>query len=177
MEFLNKKTIIIFMLVTMICSACGPRIIRGRPPFISIASLALQNDQLSAAFNISNQNGEPMEIDGIDIQVVIEEAELTRYNSDFSLTVGANSVEEVLVEQLPDEFTQKLLSSLESGDVNSLPFQLEGQVSTLADGMLRFKNKGYLYPVPGKPGHFRSATTHASKIHSDDPFREIDDRQ
>lgn len=177
MEFLNKKTIVIFVLVMLACTACGPSIIRGRPPFISIASLTLIDDQLSAAFNVSNQNGEPMEIDGIEIRVNVEEAELTRYNSDFRLTIGSNSVEEVLVEQLPDEFTQSLLASLENGDVNSLPFRLEGKVYTQADGELRFKNKGYLYPVPGRPNQFRSATTHASKIDSDDPFHEIDDKQ
>ena len=40
--------------------------------------------------------------------------------------------------------------------------------------ILKFRNKGYLYPVPGKPGQFRSATTHSTRIHGDDPFREVD---
>jgi len=177
MEFLKDRSIILMLLVILACTACGPNIIRGKPPFISIASLTLEGDQLSADFNISNHNGEPMEIDGIEIRVQVEDAVLTRYNSDFNLKIGANSTEEILVEQLPDEFTQELLTSLESGEVSSLPFHLEGKVNTLADGTLQFRNKGYLYPVPGKPGRFRSATTHSSRIHGDDPFREIDDKQ
>ena len=177
MEFLKCKTIVLVLLTSLACTACGPSIIRGKPPFISIAGLALAGEQLSADFNISNQNGEPMEITGIEIEVQVEEAVLTRYNSNFELTISANSTEEVLVEQLPDEFTQQLLTSLEGGEVASLPFSLHGQVYTVADGVLKFRNKGHLYPVPGKPGQFRSATTHSSRIHSEDPFREIDDRQ
>ena len=61
------------------------------------------------------------------------------------------------------------------GDVPNLPFRLEGRVHTEEDGFLRFKHKGHLYPVPGKPGQFRSATTQSSRIREDDPYREIED--
>jgi len=176
MEFLKYRTVLLVLLISLACAACGPSIIRGQAPFISIASLALDGEQLSADFNVSNRNGEPMEIIGIEIQVQVEEAILTRYNSDFNLTIGANSTEEVFVEQLPDEFTQQLLTSLEGGEVASLPFSLDGQVNTVADGILKFRNKGHLYPVPGKPGQFRSATTHSSRIRGDDPFKEVDDK-
>ena len=118
-----------------------------------------------------------MDIDGIEIQVQVEDAVLTRYNSDFKLKISANGTEEILVEQLPDEFTQQLLASLQSGEVSSLPFQLEGKVNTLLDGTLQFRNKGHLYPVPGRPGQFRSATTHSSRVHGDDPYRVIPDKQ
>jgi len=106
-----------------------------------------------------------------------EEAELTRYNEDFRLTVGANSTEVIEVEQFPDAFVQDLLVSLQDGEVPSLPFRLEGRVHTEENGFLKFKHKGHLYPVPGKPGHFRSATTQSSRIRQDDPFKEIDDDQ
>jgi len=177
MEFLKYRSIIPVLLSLLVCSSCGPSIIRGKPPFISIAGLSLEGQQLSADFNIHNQNGEPMDIDGIEIQVQVEEAILTRYNSDFKLSISANGTEEILVEQLPDEFTQQLLTSLQSGEVSSLPFSLEGKVSTLLDGTLQFRNKGHLYPVPGRPGQFRSATTHSSRVHGEDPFRVIDDKQ
>jgi LEA14-like dessication related protein len=177
MEFLKNRLIIPVLFTLLICTACGPSIIRGKPPFISIASLTLEGQQLSADFNIHNQNGEPMDIEGIEIQVQVEDAVLTRYNSDFKLKISANGTEEILVEQLPDEFTQQLLASLQSGEVSSLPFQLEGKVNTLLDGTLQFRNKGHLYPVPGRPGQFRSATTHSSRVHSDDPYRVIPDKQ
>ena len=89
--------------------------------------------------------------------------------------VGANSTEIVEVEQFPDAFVQDLLASLRDGEVASLPFRLEGRVHTEKDGFLRFKHKGHLYPIPGKPGQFRSASTQSSRIGQDDPFREIDD--
>lgn len=177
MEILKTRSIIPALLALLICSACGPSIIRGKPPFISIASLSLQGEQLSADFNIHNPNGEPMNIDGIEIEVQVEEALLTRYNSDFKLEISANGTEDILVEQLPDEFTQQLLNSLHNGEVASLPFRLEGTVNTVLDGRLEFRNKGYLYPVPGRPGEFRSATTHSSRVHGEDPFRVIDDKQ
>jgi LEA14-like dessication related protein len=177
MEFLKSPSSITVLLTLLICTACGPSIIQGQPPFISIAGLSLEGQQLSADFNIHNPNGEPMEIDGIEIEVQVEEAVLTRYNSDFKLTVGANSTEEILVEQLPDDFTQQLLKSLQSGEVSSLPFRLEGKANTLLDGTLHFRNKGHLYPVPGRPGQFRSATTHSNRVHGEDPFRVIDDKQ
>jgi len=177
MQILNKRTILILVLMMLALSACGPNIIKGKPPFINIANLILADEKLSATFTIHNPNGEPMEIEGVEIRVEVQDADLTRYDSDFKIRIDSNSTEEIFVEQLPDDFTRELLASVESGELISLPFKLEGLVHTLGDGDLRFRNKGHLYPVPGRPGQFRSATTHSSKIDSEDPFREIDDRQ
>lgn len=173
MQLLKTRTFLAVLLLIFACAACGPKIIQGRPPFISIASLSMENERLKAVFTVSNQNGEPMDIRGIDIRVQLEETELTQYNEDFSLTIDANSAEDVTVEDLPDDFTRDLLASLEQGDIISIPFELDGRVNTLGDGTLRFSNKGHLYPVPGRPGQFRSATTHSSRIDSDDPFKEV----
>ena len=73
-------------------------------------------------------------------------------------------------EELPDEFTRSLLDSLGSGEVKSLAFDLNGKVHTLEDSYLSFAHKGYLYPVPGKPGYFRSAATQAKGLHREEQF-------
>jgi hypothetical protein len=155
------------MIVTL---SCGPNIIKGRPPFISISSMSLIDDRLSADFDISNQNGVPMTITMIDITVTVNEVELTRENRAFELEIGANSAEEVSVEELPDEFTRELLESLANKEVKSLPFDLEGRVQTLEDGFLAFSHKGHLYPVPGKPGYFRSAVTRSQGLRREEDF-------
>jgi hypothetical protein len=155
------------MIVTL---SCGPNIIKGRPPFISISSMSLIDDRLSADFDISNQNGVPMTITMIDITVTVNEVELTRENRAFELDIGANSAEEVSVEELPDEFTRELLESLANKEVKSLPFDLEGRVQTVEDGFLAFSHKGHLYPVPGKPGYFRSAVTRSQGLRREEDF-------
>lgn len=159
------------MAVSMIVTlSCGPNIIKGRPPFISISGMSLIDDRLSADFDISNQNGVPMKITMIDITVTVNEVELTRENRTFELEIGANSAEEVNVEELPDEFTRELLESLANKEVKSLPFDLEGRVRTVEDGFLAFSHKGHLYPVPGKPGHFRSAVTRSKGLRREEDF-------
>lgn len=176
MQYLNPRTFVSMALLLVVCAACGPSIIRGQPPFISIGSLHLDGRDISVVFTISNQNGEPMDIIGAEISVDLDEAELSRYNENFKLTIDANSAEEITVDQRLDESTAELLSSLQKGELISLPFKLEGRVNTLADGYLKFRNKGHLYPVPGRPGQFRSATTHSSRIDGDDPYKVIENR-
>lgn len=161
---------LLLLLMTASLASCGPQIIKGRAPFISISGMSLIEDRLSADFDIRNQNGVPMTINRIDITVTVNDIELTRENRDFDLIIDANSAEEVHVEELPDDFTRNLLASLEGGEVKSLPFDLEGRVGTVEDGFLSFSHKGHLYPVPGRPGHFRSAVTQAKGLQRDDKF-------
>jgi len=161
---------LLILLTVLSCTSCGPQVIKGRPPFISISDMALDENRLSAEFDIRNQNGIPMTIDRVDITVTVNDVELVREQRSFDLIVGANSAEHVIVEELPDGERLALLESLETGEVRSLPFDLEGTVHTDEDGNLRFSQKGYLYPVPGRPGQFRSTVTQAQGLQRDDKF-------
>ncbi len=158
------------MLIAACCISCGPQVIKGRPPFISISGMSQIENRLSVDFDIRNQNDVPMTIDRVDITVTVNDVELARNNRKFDLVVGANSAERVQVEELPDEFSRSLLDSLESGEVKSLPFDLKGKVHTVEDGDLAFEHKGYLYPVPGKPDHFRAAVTQAQGLQREEKY-------
>jgi LEA14-like dessication related protein len=160
-----------FLLLTAIfCISCGPQVIKGRSPFISISGMSLTESKLSADFDIRNQNGIPMTIDMIDITVTVNDVDFVRENRSFDMIIGANSAEQVHVEELPDEGRQALLESLEKGEVKSLPFDLKGRVHTVEDGYLTFEQKGYLYPVPGRPGDFRATVTQAQGLQREEKF-------
>jgi LEA14-like dessication related protein len=169
-ELKHAARLFVLLIMATCCISCGPQVLKGRPPFISISSMSLVESKLSAVFDIRNENGLPMTIDRIDITVRVNEVELTRKNDKYDLLIGTNSTEQVRVDELPDEFKQRLLDSLESGEVKSLPFDLKGNVHTVEDGTLYFAHKGYLYPVPGKPGHFRSAVTQAQRLQREKDF-------
>ncbi|HMB60166.1 MAG TPA: hypothetical protein VKN35_09670, partial [Xanthomonadales bacterium] len=108
---------------------------------------------------IRNINDVDMTIDAIDITIRARDSEFTRHNSALKLTLDPNATEEVAVDNMPDEIARPLLNDLESGTISSLPFSLQGRVHTLEDGYLSFEHEGHLYPIPGKPGQFRSATS------------------
>lgn len=170
----NKDTafrpvfLLLLFFAIFLVSACGPTVIKGRPPFINISDMKLQGETLSASFAISNQNEEEMVIDAVDITVMINDTRLTRHDRRLELTIDANSTEDVHVETMPDEFTRSLLASLNSGELQSLPFDLSGRVLTRKHGYLEFEQTGYLYPVPGRPGQFRSAVTRAKGLKRED---------
>lgn len=159
-----------FALLALGCASCGPQVIKGRPPFIGIAGMSLQNGVLATDFRIANQNGVAMTIQAVDITVTVEGSTLTREQGERGLSIDANSSEELRVERPADESTRRLLGSLERREVQSLSFELAGRVRTQEDGHLRFEHRGHFYPVPGRPGYFRSAVTQADKLRREDPL-------
>lgn len=156
---LMKIRLFVLLSSLVLCTACGPHQVKGQPPFIGISSLSMQENSLSARLDVRNINDVQLDIDAIDIKFLVRDAELTHYVNNFRLTVDPNTTEEVSLEELPDIHARQQLMELENGDVSSLPFSLEGRVHTIRDGYLSFKNQGHLYPVPGRPGQFRSASS------------------
>jgi len=159
-----------FALLALGCASCGPQVIEGRPPFIGIAGMSLQNDVLATDFRIANQNGVEMNIQAVEITVTVDGDTFTREQGERQLAIGANSSEELRVERPADDAARRLLGSLERREVPSLTFELAGRVRTQEDGYLRFEHKGHFYPVPGRPGYFRSAVTQADKLRREDPL-------
>ena len=154
--------------LALVVAACGPKLITGRAPFVSIAGMTLEGDMLETDYDIANQNGVKMNIDEFEVSVVVESKALTRYLRREKLPIDANSSERVSNRSRPEAFSANLLRSLENGDIDSLPFTLEGRVNTAEDGVLRFDQKGHLYRVPGRPGRFRAAVMQASELVRDD---------
>lgn len=158
------------VLLALGCASCGPQVIKGRPPFIGISVMSLQGDVLAAEFRINNQNGVTMNIQAAEITVTVNGTTLIREWGDRQLSIDANSSEELRVERPADESTHRLLASLENREVQSLPFELAGRVRTQEDGYLSFEYRGHFYPVPGRPGHFRSAVTQTERLRRQDPL-------
>jgi LEA14-like dessication related protein len=161
----------LFLLLAFVLAGtgCGPKVIKDRPPFVSISSMSMEGGMLATTFDIANQNGVSLEVDSTEIKVNVRDTELVRYDSQEKFTIGANSTEKITARLELADFTQTLLLSLDSGELDSLSIDLTGQVHTNKEGNLRFEQKGYLYRVPGRPGQFRSAVTQAKELVRDEP--------
>ena len=168
-RLLRFVSLLLAVAAALAAAACGPKVIKGRPPFVSISAMNLDGGELVTRFDIANNNGVAMNIDTAEITVSVRDSELTRYESREPLLVGANSTEAVTARLEPEDFTLTLLRSLDSGELDSLSIAIAGRVHTLEDGNLRFEQEGYLYRVPGRPGQFRSAVTQAKGLVRDEP--------
>jgi hypothetical protein len=104
-----------------------------------------------------NLNGVDLDIKSIDFRLTVNENEdeLFVYNGPVDTNIVANGTETWSVEVVESESSRKLLDSLENGEIKSLPYALKGSVNSKDDGTLRFEYEGHIYPLPGKPGHFR----------------------
>lgn len=156
---MKSANLLLLILTICLCAACGPHKVKGKAPVVSISSLTIQGENLAATFNIRNINDVPLDIEQIQITIRVQDTELTRHVESIGLSIDPNTTEEIAVQKLPDQFARELLASLEQPDVTNLPFFLEGEMRTQQDGNVPFRYEGYLYPVPGRPGQYRSASS------------------
>jgi hypothetical protein len=104
-----------------------------------------------------NLNGVDLDVMSIDFRLTVNEGEdeLFVYNGPVETNIVANGTETWSVDVVESEASRVLLNSLENGEIKSLPYALKGSVTSKNDGKLRFEYEGHIYPLPGKPGHFR----------------------
>ena len=159
MEFM-KLRFCLQLSILALCTACGgAHQVKGESPFVRISSLSVDEHSLTAEFDIHNINDVKMDIDAIDIRITGPSSELGHFAGDLRLSIDPNTTEEVSLQETAGQDTENILHELESGQISSMAFSLEGRVHTGDDGYLSFRNEGHLYPVPGRPGQFRSASS------------------
>jgi len=145
----------LLILIALLCSACGAHIIRGASPIVQMNELSHEGKNLSLQLSMRNLNGVELIIHSIDFSLSVEENVLFTYEGPAETTIAANGTETWAVEVEESDSGRTLLEKLQSGDINSLPYALEGSIKTADDGTLRFEYEGHIYPVPGRPGRFR----------------------
>lgn len=138
-------------------TACGGGLIRGQPPLVGISALQLESQQIRTRIDIHNPNDVDMEIDTIEMSMKISDTDLGLHSTRLGLDIHPNGTEEIGFDFPSDSSARQLLAELEQGEVNSLPYALEGTVRDATGGSEKFSQQGYLYPVPGRPGRFRGA--------------------
>ena len=124
---------------------------------VRITELSHQDNMINLQVNMRNINGVDLDIQSIDFRLSVNDSEdeLFAYQGPVDTNIVANGTESWSVDVEESAATRELLDKLESGDIKSLPYALKGSVISTGDGTLRFEYEGHIYPLPGKPGHFR----------------------
>jgi len=143
------------VLAIMLCTACGTKLIRGESPLVRMTELSHQDSNITLQVSMRNINGVALDIQSIDFSLSVDDKELFTYQGPAETNIIANGTETWSVEVKESQSSRDLLGTLENGDVKSLPYSLKGSVVSKEDGTMRFQHDGHIYPLPGRPGHFR----------------------
>lgn len=146
---------IIAISAIMVMTACGTKLMRGAAPIVRMIELSHTGDTISLQLSLRNLNGVELDIRAIDFKLSVEESELFSYNGPAETNIVANGTETWTVEVEESQSSKELLDKLQAGDVMSLPYSLTGSIIAIDESKLRFSHEGHIYPVPGRPGHFR----------------------
>ena len=154
---MDKKysLVMAMLLLVMLVSACGPKLIRGESPMVRISELSHQDNNVSLQLSIRNVNDEALDILDIDFSLSSDDQQLLAYTGTAIININANGTETWSVGIAESGTTRQRLDALQDGEIKSLPYTLEGTISTRESGRLRFEYEGHLYPLPGRAGHFR----------------------
>ena len=147
----------LLVLALMFSVACGSKVVRGESPLVRMTELSHQDNIINLQVSMRNLNGVDLDIMSADFRLTVNDNtdELFAYNGPVDTNIVANGTESWSVEVEESQASRDLLESLEKGEIKSLPYKLKGSVTSKDDGKLRFEYEGHIYPLPGKPGHFR----------------------
>jgi len=153
----NHPGIFLLLSIVLLCASCGSNIVRGESPVIRITELSHGDDNIELQLSMRNLNGVDLNVQSIDFRLTVDDnkEELIVYSGPVAINITANGIESWSVEAAESEAGKSLLDKLENGELMSLPYQLKGSIGSKDDGTMRFEYDGHLYPLPGRPGHFR----------------------
>jgi outer membrane lipoprotein-sorting protein len=143
------------LLVAVLASGCGTKIIKGATPMVRMNELSHQDGNITLELSMRNLNGVELDIQTIDFSLSVSDDELFSYKGPAETNIVANGTETWTVQVEESESSRELLNTLQNGEVKSLPYSLKGSIFSQEDGDLRFEHEGHIYPLPGRPGQFR----------------------
>jgi len=153
--FSRHLPFLLLLLAVLLSVGCGTKIIKGAAPMVRMNELSHQDNRITISLSMRNLNGIELDINTIDFSLSVNDDDLISYQGSATTNIVANGTEVWTLEVEESESSRELLESLQNGDVKSLPYELKGTVVSQQDGNLRFSHEGHIYPLPGRPGHFR----------------------
>ena len=156
----STRTAVSFSLALLICAALlaacgGTKRVRGEAPFVDITSWSIDGQELSAALRVRNVNDEALPVSGIQLDIDLDGESLVSHLETTDIEVAANGSERVDLVMTATEAGTALLSELQGGERQSLPYHFEGWVQETDGKKMRYQRDGHIYTVPGRPGQFR----------------------
>lgn len=143
----------VLLISVVVLAACATRVVTGHPPQVDLHALARDGQVITLDLNLRNVNDESLTLSQMDLRLELGDELLLHINQSLHLTVPARGRERVRVELAGGLAGLEVLGAVEQE--GSRPWRLQGSLLNEHGRGMNVEAKGWLYPVPGRPGHFR----------------------
>ncbi len=155
---MNYRCLSAYLLIlsaALTIASCASQGVRGQSPFVQINGLKIQDQSLSLDLGVRNVNSEAINIEHIEFSISLDETSLAIYKAASQANIIANGTENLRFELVPSIEGLELLNKLQDGEYPNLEYSLEGMFLVNENKKMKVRSTGHIYPVPGRPGHFR----------------------
>lgn len=152
----STRTTIMFLAGVMLLAACtGQRFVRGEMPLIGIDSLERSGNTLTVILAVRNINDQTFEISALSFDLLVDDIQLARGDSQMPVTIAARSRERIRIETTGIPAGLEKLEALAGGERRNLPWSMDISLSNERGRSRDAEISGWLHAVPGQPGRFR----------------------
>lgn len=136
------------------CTA-GSMDVRLEPPALQVESLRMDGEEVHLGLRIHNRNDHELVLHSAAMEMRVNDNELFNATHELALDIGPRGRELVRLDAPALPSGAKILNAPQPSPDASFEFELSSEI--VIDGQKDAKNveQGFLYPVPGQPGHFR----------------------
>lgn len=136
------------------CST-GSMDVRLDPPTVRVESLWIEGERVNLSLRIHNRNDHPLLLESVAVAMRIKDAELFDASRALDLDISPRGRELVRMDAPALPGGAQLLTRVKSSPEAGLEFELSSEITIDDQKDAKSVDQGFLYPVPGQPGHFR----------------------
>jgi hypothetical protein len=136
------------------CST-GPMDVRLEPPAVKVDSLRIENGRVHLGLHMHNRNDHELLLQSAAIAMRVNDIELLDSVRALELDISPRGRELVHLDAPALPGGAQLLTGLETSPGASIEFELSSDITIDGQKNATSVEQGFLFPVPGQPGHFR----------------------
>ncbi|MEX0916235.1 MAG: hypothetical protein WD397_00770 [Wenzhouxiangellaceae bacterium] len=150
-----KRALFLAVLGALAGCSAGPRQIRLEPPTLLVESLRVDDDLVHFRLLVHNRNDHDLYLESAAMAMRVDDTELFNAAWELDLKISPRGRELVSLDAPAMPIAAEILLTLAQSRGANVRFELSSEISIEGQRDAKIGQEGFLYPVPGQPGHFR----------------------
>lgn len=143
------------ILLVSVAGCSNTRLVDNAPPGLDLEMVSVSQGDVLLRLLIDNRNDSELMLVGIELDMTLDDLEIEGQYWSLDMDVSPRNREPIELELPATTELLERLAQLDDGTAMSLRYHLRGELRVLEAKNSRINRRGFLHPVPGRPGQYR----------------------